>query len=171
MVSILWQISQALEYIASLRMIHRDVACRNILLFDNYIAKLSDFGLCCYSNEKTDPTEHFPMRWLSIEALVDRIFSEKSDVWAFGILMYEAYTFGAVPYSTLSNTEILLFLQEDKRLEPPLEAPIEIQDLMMDCWHTDSQKRPSFKEIREILWKFIENKAIQDYDYIQMIPK
>uniref|UniRef100_A0AC35FAA3 Protein kinase domain-containing protein n=1 Tax=Panagrolaimus sp. PS1159 TaxID=55785 RepID=A0AC35FAA3_9BILA len=126
MLSILWQISQALIYISSKMMIHRDIACRNVLLTDTNVAKLADFGLCCHCNEKfiyqATTNKRLPYKWLSIEAIVDNTFSEKSDVWAFGILSYEAYSFGAIPYSTLTCEETLEFLQSGSRLEKPAEA-------------------------------------------------
>uniref|UniRef100_A0A914PI70 Protein kinase domain-containing protein n=1 Tax=Panagrolaimus davidi TaxID=227884 RepID=A0A914PI70_9BILA len=136
--SILWQITSALEYIASLSMVHRDVACRNILLTESGIAKLSDFGLCCHCDEsftyRASLQKRLPLKWLSIEALIDRLFSEKSDVWSFGVLCYETFSDGAVPYPALSNEEMLEALQNGKRLEKPIKASNEIYELMLKCW-------------------------------------
>ena len=113
--SILWQISRALEHIASLLMVHRDVACRNVLLIGTHTAKLADFGLCCYCDENLTYEDgwhkSFPIRFLAIEAVTNHMFSEKSDVWSFGILCYEVFTFGETPCPSTVINEIIDFWQ------------------------------------------------------------
>uniref|UniRef100_A0AC35GNR8 Protein kinase domain-containing protein n=1 Tax=Panagrolaimus sp. PS1159 TaxID=55785 RepID=A0AC35GNR8_9BILA len=172
--SILLQISQALEFIAEQGIIHRDVACRNILIiFDenNIIAKLADFGLCCLFGDTLTPRnsiyKRFPIKWLSIEALINCEFSEKSDVWAFGILCYETFSLGAVPYSDMSNSEMIEFLQSGQRLKCPMKTPHLIYDLMQNCWKKEPKDRPKFNEISFHLRSMLE-KETANYGYLNL---
>uniref|UniRef100_A0AC35FDH8 Protein kinase domain-containing protein n=1 Tax=Panagrolaimus sp. PS1159 TaxID=55785 RepID=A0AC35FDH8_9BILA len=136
---ILWQISLGLEYIASKRIVHRDVAARNILLSrynntETYIAKITDFGLCILLEKDTNTFrapefKKFPYKWLAIESLVDRIFSQASDIWAFGILMMEIYTCAGILYPGIGSNEIVYFLKHDKRMEKPKNMSQEMYDL------------------------------------------
>uniref|UniRef100_A0A914P7J5 Protein kinase domain-containing protein n=1 Tax=Panagrolaimus davidi TaxID=227884 RepID=A0A914P7J5_9BILA len=169
--SILWQITLALEHIASLLMVHRDVACRNILLTESGIAKLADFGLCCHCDEsftyRATLQKRLPLKWLSIEALVDRIFSEKSDVWSFGVLCFEAFSDGSVPYPALTNLEMLEALQNGKRLEKPIKASSEVYELMLKCWKESPEERPTFKDLSKDLKIILESKT-QNYGYLTL---
>uniref|UniRef100_A0A914PMP1 Protein kinase domain-containing protein n=1 Tax=Panagrolaimus davidi TaxID=227884 RepID=A0A914PMP1_9BILA len=152
-------------------MVHRDVASRNILLINGNKAKLSDFGLCCHCDEsftyRASLQKRFPLKWLPIEALVDRIFSEKSDVWSFGVLCYEVFTYGTVPYPAMTNVEMLEFLQAGNRLEKPALAPDAIYDLMLDCWKRDPAERPSFSVIGGVLRGMLENETAE-YGYLKL---
>uniref|UniRef100_A0AC34FDM3 Protein kinase domain-containing protein n=1 Tax=Panagrolaimus sp. ES5 TaxID=591445 RepID=A0AC34FDM3_9BILA len=169
--SILWQITLALEHIALLSMVHRDVACRNILLTESGTAKLADFGLCCHCDEsftyRASLQKRLPLKWLSIEALIDRLFSEKSDVWSFGILCYEAFSDGSVPYPALSNTEMLKALQNGKRLEKPIKSSNEIYELMLKCWKEQPAERPTFKDLNKELKIILENET-RNYGYLSL---
>uniref|UniRef100_A0A914YRF7 Protein kinase domain-containing protein n=1 Tax=Panagrolaimus superbus TaxID=310955 RepID=A0A914YRF7_9BILA len=169
--SILWQITLALEHIASLSMVHRDVACRNILLTESGIAKLADFGLCCQCDEsytyRASLQKRLPLKWLSIEALVNRLFSEKSDVWSFGVLCFETFSDGSIPYPALSNVEMLEVLQSGKRLEKPIKAPNEIYDLMLKCWKEQPAERPSFKDLSHDLRNILEDET-RSYGYLTL---
>uniref|UniRef100_A0A914PHE7 Protein kinase domain-containing protein n=1 Tax=Panagrolaimus davidi TaxID=227884 RepID=A0A914PHE7_9BILA len=153
-------------------MVHRDVACRNILLYENdKIAKIADFGLCCNCNESETyyATSHkkLPLKWVSIEALCDRKFSEKSDVWAFGILCYEMFSLGAEPYPTFTHAEMFEFLQSGKRLAKPKDSTDEIYQLMLDCWKENPADRFCFAEIVEILRKMLESQTAE-YGYVPL---
>uniref|UniRef100_A0AC35FEC9 Protein kinase domain-containing protein n=1 Tax=Panagrolaimus sp. PS1159 TaxID=55785 RepID=A0AC35FEC9_9BILA len=152
-------------------MVHRDVACRNILLTKSGAAKLADFGLCCHCDEsftyRASLQKRLPLKWLSIEALIDRIFSEKSDVWSFGVLCYETFSGGLIPYPALSNVEMLEFLESGKRLEKPSKASNEIYDLMLKCWSEKPEERPSFKDLSKELKIILENET-QNYGYLTL---
>lgn len=138
-----------MQYIISRGLTHRDLAARNILLCENHLVKISDFGLCCNAGENlnyqlTIP-KRLPMKWLPPEALTQRIFSEKSDVWSFGILMYEMYSLGKEPYGNMESREVLTFLNEGKRLErPEFMQEEKLEQMMKNCWEEDPVERPSF---------------------------
>lgn len=152
-------------------MIHRDLAARNILIIDQFTAKISDFGLCCTFDDTTlnyqaSAYKKLPMKWLSIEALLQRSFSEKSDVWAFGVLMYEVFTHGEAPYVMLENDEVLGYLKEGKRLPSPEDAPLEIYEIMTKCWDVNIDNRPNFKELVDKL-RIMLNNETGAYGYIE----
>uniref|UniRef100_A0A914ER02 Protein kinase domain-containing protein n=1 Tax=Acrobeloides nanus TaxID=290746 RepID=A0A914ER02_9BILA len=134
-------------------MVHRDLAARNVLLCDNLVAKISDFGLCCTTDEtlihKGNLAQKLPIKWLALEALTDRIFSEKSDIWSFGILVYEVFTFGSIPYANMNNDEMLVFLQAGNRLERPNNVCDELYEIMKSCWNKYMGLRPNFLELEE----------------------
>lgn len=169
--SILWQITQALDHLASLMMVHRDVACRNILLTETKTAKLADFGLCCHCDEsftyRASLQKRLPLKWLAIESLVNRMFSEKTDVWSLAVMCYEIFTFGAVPYPALTNIEMLEFLRAGNRLEQPPDCPKEIYEIMLSCWREQPLERPTFKEIGNTLRAMLENETAS-YGYLSL---
>uniref|UniRef100_A0AC34FXU0 Protein kinase domain-containing protein n=1 Tax=Panagrolaimus sp. ES5 TaxID=591445 RepID=A0AC34FXU0_9BILA len=169
--SIAWQVSVGMEYVASFNMVHRDLAARNILLFPGFHAKISDFGLCCHCDESftyyATINKKLPVRWLSIEALIDRRFSEKSDVWAFGVLLYEMCTNGTVPYTLLSNSDILAFIQSGKRLEKPVTTNTELYELMLNCWKESTEERLSFTDVTQKLHNQLEEET-QNYGYLSL---
>uniref|UniRef100_A0A914C4I1 Protein kinase domain-containing protein n=1 Tax=Acrobeloides nanus TaxID=290746 RepID=A0A914C4I1_9BILA len=157
---ILRQIIQGMQYIASKGLVHRDLAARNVLLFANSTAKISDFGLCCSIDEslteRSTLSLKLPIKWLSLEALIDRIFSEKSDVWSFGVLMYEVFTFGEIPYATMNNDELVMFLKSGARLELPNNMDVGLYEIMLSCWREDLKERPTFVELEEKLHGYID---------------
>uniref|UniRef100_A0A914Q555 Protein kinase domain-containing protein n=1 Tax=Panagrolaimus davidi TaxID=227884 RepID=A0A914Q555_9BILA len=131
---ILWQATKGLEYIASKNIVHRDVAARNFLLSRSgvtFTAKVADFGLCSNVDENTNVyrstlNKRLPIKWLAIECLVDRTFSQASDVWAFGITMIEMYSCASELYPGIGLNEVTDFLKEGKRMEKPEKMPQEM---------------------------------------------
>uniref|UniRef100_A0A914EI43 receptor protein-tyrosine kinase n=1 Tax=Acrobeloides nanus TaxID=290746 RepID=A0A914EI43_9BILA len=158
-----------MQYIASLRLVHRDLAARNILLTNTNIAKLSDFGLCCTCDDsftyQASIHKKLPMKWLSLEAINDRRFSEKSDVWSFGILMYEVFSRGRVPYTNMTISEMLDFLKSGQRLECPRDANDEIYEIMKLCWELEPEMRPKFEELDQVFREILE-KETEVYGYL-----
>ena len=141
-------------YIASKGLVHRDLAARNVILYENnHIAKISDFGLCSSCDQtfsdQSSWTQKLPIKWLALESLTNRMFSEKSDVWSFGVLMYEMFTFGQIPYASMNNDELLVFLQSNGRLERPANMTDELCEIMYSCWIKDMEKRPNFAQLQD----------------------
>nr|XP_029729484.1 fibroblast growth factor receptor 3-like [Aedes albopictus] len=141
------QIACGMKHLEEKKITHRDLAARNILINENKTLKISDFGLSrsgIYVNTKN---KKVPLRWLSIEAMRDNLYSSKSDVWAFGIVLWEIGTLGGYPYPTVSNHELLEFLHNGNRLDRPENCSTELYDLMLHCWMAETDDRPSFDEI------------------------
>uniref|UniRef100_A0A914PUP4 Protein kinase domain-containing protein n=1 Tax=Panagrolaimus davidi TaxID=227884 RepID=A0A914PUP4_9BILA len=164
-----WQIANGMAHIAQHKLVHRDLACRNVLLTEDLRVKITDFGLCCDCDHSYTYTgsisKRLPIKWLAPEALLDRLFSEKSDVWSFGILLYEILTCGIVPYATMSNEEMLEFLRDGKRLEAPQGSPENVVDLMKSCWHSTPESRPTFVQIRDRISLILEEESAT-YGYL-----
>ncbi|KHJ45436.1 protein tyrosine kinase [Trichuris suis] len=145
-----------MEYLADECIIHRDLAGRNCLIKRN-VLKISDFGMArcgrVYKLEKMNTK--LPLKWTAPDAMSLGIFTEKTDVWAFGVTLWELFTDGAVPYADLQQryedrfpAQLVRFLAEGNRLPPPAGAPKEIYALMEDCWAAEPNFRPTFKMIR-----------------------
>ncbi|EAA13998.4 AGAP010162-PA, partial [Anopheles gambiae str. PEST] len=145
------QIAFGMEHLEGLHITHRDLAARNILIDERKTLKISDFGLSRTGIYVNTRNKKVPLRWLSIEAMRDNLYSNKSDVWAFGIVLWEIGTLGGYPYPSVSNHELFAYLQEGKRLERPENCTVDVYDLMLQCWREDPNERPSFQQISKHL--------------------
>ncbi|CAI2355870.1 unnamed protein product [Caenorhabditis sp. 36 PRJEB53466] len=150
LVSIAWQVADGMAYLTSKNFIHRDLAARNVLLTKSLTAKISDFGLCRYMDSAlyTAKGGRLPIKWMSIEALKLYEFSSKSDVWSFGVLLFEIFSMGDVPYPTVQQVDMLEHLMAGGRLSQPIKCPNEIYNIMMKCWADKPEDRPEFNEMR-----------------------
>jgi proto-oncogene tyrosine-protein kinase Ret len=157
------QITQGMEYLHSKDLVHRDLACRNVLVDDNQILKISDFGLCRAIYKDTAYVKktkgRLPLKWMSIEAIFDREFTRQSDVWSFGVVLWEICTMGGFPYPTVPNESLLGKLRSGYRMEKPRNCSQELYDLMRECWSEDPQLRPSFQELTQIFGKMLANET------------
>ncbi|XP_076396960.1 receptor-type tyrosine-protein kinase FLT3 isoform X1 [Megachile rotundata] len=138
-------ISMAMEHLEVKGITHRDLAARNILLTTDLTAKISDFGLSRNGiymiKDIEEKSRRLPIRWMSPEALRDRIFSSKSDVWSYGIVLWEISTLGAFPYSNVQNDCLLRYIiHENGRLEQPDNVPSCIYKIMCSCWASDPEE-------------------------------
>uniref|UniRef100_A0A914D226 receptor protein-tyrosine kinase n=1 Tax=Acrobeloides nanus TaxID=290746 RepID=A0A914D226_9BILA len=160
-----------MEYIASKDIVHRDLAARNILLTNDFQAKISDFGLAVVNNsgmKEPDLPKKLPVRWLSIEAIVEKLFSEKSDVWAFGVLMFEVFSMGQDPYAEIETGKILRFLRNGERMSRPELATNEMYEMMCQCWEENVETRPKFEELVAKLHGVLEGESEYSKYYEQL---
>ncbi|KAL2728049.1 vascular endothelial growth factor receptor 1-like [Vespula maculifrons] len=145
-------IAKGMEHLESKGIIHRDLAARNILLTSNLSLKISDFGLSrngIYTiNDMSSKIRQLPVRWMSPETLQDRIFSSKSDVWSFAVVLWEIGTFGAFPYSHVPDNKLLEHIIIEKQcLSQPKNVPCDIYKIMQYCWAFQPENRPTFAQL------------------------
>ncbi|KAG4068191.1 hypothetical protein HA402_008832 [Bradysia odoriphaga] len=141
------QIAEGMKHLHDMKITHRDLAARNILIDEHRTLKISDFGLSrsgIYVNHKNKAV---PLRWLSIEAIRDHFYSSKSDVWAFGVVLWEIGALGGYPYPAVHNYDLLPYLSAGNRLEKPENCSDYLYELMMDCWAAKTDDRPDFNNI------------------------
>ncbi|XP_076823262.1 tyrosine-protein kinase TXK-like isoform X1 [Clavelina lepadiformis] len=154
-----FQVCDAMKYLEQNQLIHRDLAARNCLVGKNRQIKVADFGLTRFvlDDEYTSSLgSKFPIKWAAPEVLNYTMFSSKSDVWAFGVLMWELFTGGLMPYRALSNTDVVDQVARGYKLERPNNCPHEVYRVMKQCWEMETEKRPSFEELLNILNDLID---------------
>uniref|UniRef100_A0A3B3ZBI9 receptor protein-tyrosine kinase n=1 Tax=Periophthalmus magnuspinnatus TaxID=409849 RepID=A0A3B3ZBI9_9GOBI len=153
-------IALGMEYLSNRNFLHRDLAARNCMLRDDMTVCVADFGLSkkIYSGDyyRQGRIAKMPVKWIAVESLADRVFTVKSDVWAFGVTMWEIATRGMTPYPGIQNHEIYDHLLEGHRLKQPPDCLDELYEIMYMCWRTDPQDRPVFTQLREMLEKLAE---------------
>lgn len=143
------QVADGMSYLEEQKSIHRDLAARNVLVGENYVCKVADFGLARIVKEPfyiTADTK-IPYKWCAPEAISHGKFSIKSDVWSFGILLYEIVTHGAMPYPAHSNQEVYRQVSRGYRMPAPPNCPNLLYDIMMQCWSNDPEERPNFSKL------------------------
>ncbi|XP_005941952.1 KIT proto-oncogene, receptor tyrosine kinase b isoform X1 [Haplochromis burtoni] len=154
LLSFSYQVAKGMEYITSRNCIHRDLAARNILLTHGRVAKICDFGLA--RDITTDASyvlrgnARLPVKWMSPESIFDCVYTIESDVWSYGILLWEIFSLGNSPYPGMQvGSAFYRMIQEGHRMSRPEYAPAEMYDMMLSCWNHDPLKRPSFKKLVE----------------------
>ncbi|XP_072334699.1 ephrin type-B receptor 2 isoform X1 [Scyliorhinus torazame] len=164
LVGMLRGIAAGMKYLADMSYVHRDLAARNILVNSNLVCKVSDFGLSRFLEDDTsDPTYtsalggKIPIRWTAPEAIQYRKFTSASDVWSYGIVMWEVMSYGERPYWDMTNQDVINAIEQDYRLPPPMDCPTALHQLMLDCWQKDRNNRPKFGQIVNTLDKMIRN--------------
>ncbi|KAG9494545.1 hypothetical protein GDO78_002065 [Eleutherodactylus coqui] len=160
LVGMLRGIASGMKYLSDMNYVHRDLAARNILVNSNLVCKVSDFGLSRVLED--DPEAAYttrggkiPIRWTAPEAIAYRKFTSASDVWSYGIVMWEVNSYGERPYWEMSNQDVIKAIDEGYRLPPPMDCPVVLHQLMLDCWQKCRSDRPKFGQIVNILDKFI----------------
>uniref|UniRef100_H2YEW1 Protein kinase domain-containing protein n=1 Tax=Ciona savignyi TaxID=51511 RepID=H2YEW1_CIOSA len=146
------QACKGMNYLASHRFVHRDLAARNCMLDETYVVKVADFGLArdIYEKEYYKPHERgggMPIKWMALESLQQQTFTIKTDVWSFGILLWELLTRGVTPYPDVDAFDILHYILDGRRLRQPQYCPDALYELMLSCWHPSPDTRPDFKTL------------------------
>jgi serine/threonine protein kinase len=147
-------VARAMGFLEARHFVHRDLAARNVLLTDDYVCKLTDFGLSRSTASKgyyraSDCSPQVPCRWMAPETLDRSVSTIESDRWSFAVLLWEIFSLGEWPYAKISeNSEILKHIQEEgRRLSKPAVCPDKIYQLMLRCWSNDPNERPPFDQI------------------------
>ncbi|XP_064503505.1 tyrosine-protein kinase Mer isoform X2 [Pseudopipra pipra] len=161
LVKFMVDIALGMEYLSSRNFLHRDLAARNCMLRDDMTVCVADFGLSkkIYSGDyyRQGRIAKMPVKWIAIESLADRVYTTKSDVWAFGVTMWEIATRGMTPYPGVQNHEIYEFLFHGQRLKKPEDCSDELYEVMSACWRADPAARPTFSQLKVHLEKLLEN--------------
>ncbi|XP_076755260.1 protein kinase receptor Ret oncogene [Xylocopa sonorina] len=169
--SFAWQISKGMAYLADIKLVHRDLAARNVLLAADKLCKISDFGLTrdVYEDDAylKRSKGRVPVKWMAPESLADHVYTSKSDVWSFGVLLWELVTLGASPYPGVDVHNLYNLLKAGYRMERPLNCSQQLYKLMISCWHQEPAMRPSFKELASYWEKMLEDSA----EYLDLNPR
>ncbi|XP_072033584.1 tyrosine kinase receptor Cad96Ca-like [Amphiura filiformis] len=161
-------VADGMAHLASQKCIHRDLAARNVLVGADYSCKVSDFGRAVVGTYVVDSGIKFegplPLRWMAIESLIDDIHTSLSDVWGFGVLLWEITTLGARPYGGMAPKQVVEFVRRGYRMERPVHCSVDVYNVMMACWSTDPDRRPTFTQLSVDIGRILNLKT----DYVSL---
>ncbi|XP_044731182.1 focal adhesion kinase 1 [Chrysoperla carnea] len=162
-----FQLSTALSYLESKKFVHRDIAARNVLVSSPNCVKLADFGLSRWVEEQSYYKASkcvLPIKWMAPESINFRRFTTASDVWMFGVCMWEILMFGIKPFQGVKNTDVIGKIENGERLALPANCPPRLYSLMSQCWCYEPSKRPTFKNIKEVLNEILMEEQSQQQE-------
>ena len=150
LVDISAQVAAGMAYLEEKNYSHGNLTARNVLVGERFICKVGDFGLSRVISDGT----MYPIKWTAPEAAVHRRFTNKSDVWSYGIVLYEVVTYGRFPYLELTNAQVLEKIQKGYRMSKPENCPENLYAVMRECWKEDPSTRPSFHTLKKQMEEF-----------------
>ena len=152
------QVAAGMTYLEELNCIHCDLAARNIMVADSNICKVADFSRARVIDGdfyEVPATTKLPIKWTAPEVMTNKKYTNKSDVWSFGVVLYEVVTYGSIPYRGMLNADVVAKVQNGYRMDCPAGCPSQLHSLMLDCWKEDPLLRPTFGFIHRQLNEFV----------------